>query len=259
MLWFSMSTKVTIFIKSWARDLKWLSYALRSIECNWETPETEVVLVLDEDCRGRISGSDFNLDLSVFYVKPWPDGYCHAMYVKTMADEFSRGELIVLTDSDCILTGPSDLNDLGAYQPIIPYMSYKEHNEMYSVSPWQRVTERLARQGTQKHYMASTPIMYHRSTFAGMRQWLTRLHGQAYWDLVYSGVEFRPERFGTHPITLIDYDLLGYYADHFEPGFYRVRELKEVQPSKWKQYHSWSQSPEAMEVAKVWNLTIPYF
>jgi hypothetical protein len=253
------SISVSIFIKSWHRDLRWLGCALQSIYQHWKEPETEIVVVVDQDCEGLLFGPEFRLPKGceipgkVLYVRPWTDGYCHAMYIKTMADEFCRGDYILLTDSDCLLTQDSDLRDLTTkgprrfiprQMPIIPYLGYDDHHQEYPFSPWKKVTERLVCQPTYRHYMGRVPILYRRETFAAMRQYLSRLHGRAYWDLVYSGVPFDPITFLSHPITLMDYDLLGYYADHFEHDRYAIVDRKRLRPNKWKQFHSWTQTPE---------------
>lgn len=243
---------LTIFIKSWLQDLNWLEYALRFIECNWIYPRTEVVVVLDEDCADAINFDSFGLDLTVYFVQPWADGYSHAMWIKTKADLFSQTDLILLTDSDCMLEYRSDIDDLMCKgRPYIPYLTYEEHNRQHPYSPWQKVTRAAFLEEPVLHYMGREPILYHRNTFPAMRAFLHELHGKPYDVLVRSEVPFDYLKFGEHPITLMDYDFLGTFAHKREADLYEFRHLHEMPVNKWKQHHSWTQNPEDQGVHKV--------
>jgi hypothetical protein len=236
--------QVSIFIKSWLQDLEWLAYALRFLECNWMEEEPQVVIVLDEDCRGEFDPDAFALDLNVYYRVPWPDGYCHAMWMKTLADHFCTGDYILLMDSDCILLEPVRFNDLAnGKRPRLGYVRYDEHMGLFPHSPWKKVTERLTQEPAEVHFMSRNPILYHRDTFEGMRDWLARMHGRYYDALVYSDNEFDPLKFSSHPITLMDYDLLGSYAYRFQAKEYAFMHESAMPPNRWHQYHSWTQNP----------------
>ena len=66
-------------------------------------------------------------EVEFYYVKPWPDGYTFQMYTKMTADDFSDAELIILWDSDVMLTGPANLGWLyWDRRPIIEYQEWAE-------------------------------------------------------------------------------------------------------------------------------------
>jgi hypothetical protein len=237
--------RVSIFIKSWLQDLEWLAYALRFLECHWMEEEPQISIVLDEDCRGEFDPNAFALDLNVYYRVPWPDGYCHAMWIKTLADHFCTGDYILLMDSDCMLLEPFHWEDLAdGQQPRLGYVDYSEHTALFPHSPWKKVTERLTKAKAIRHYMSRSPILYHRDTFEGMRDWLAQMHERYYDSLVYSDKEFNPIKFADHPITLMDYDLLGAYADRYQREKYQFIHEFKMPPNRWHQYHSWTQSPQ---------------
>lgn len=228
------------------QDLHWLEYSLRFLECNWEG-ESEVVVVLDENCRGEINPGDFALDVDIHYVTPWKDGYCHAMYIKTLADTFCEGDLIALIDSDCMLMEPAGpdyfLDGDNEKLPVIPYLTYEEHLKMYPHSPWKAVTEKVMQEPTHFHYMAREPIAYWRQTFARLREHLESIHKLPYEEIVYSAAPFEHRSFLKHPLTLMDYDLLGFYAHHYEPTRYLIEHLRDLPKSVFHQYHSWTMDP----------------
>jgi hypothetical protein len=238
--------RVSIFIKSWLQDLEWLAYALRFLECHWMDEEPEIVIVLDENCRGEFDPSAFAFDLNVYYRVPWPDGYCHAMFIKTLADHFCTSNYILLMDSDCMLLEPIYFRELFVEpeRPLIGFVRYDEHLALFPHSPWKKVTERLIKEKATHHYMSRSPILYHRETFEGMRNWIAELHNRYYDAVVYSDKEFNPLKFGEHPITLMDYDLLGTYANRFELERYQFAHEFKMPPNRWHQYHSWSQDPQ---------------
>jgi hypothetical protein len=248
-----MGIQTSIFIKSWKQDLHWLDYCLRFLECNWLGAETEFVVVLDQDCRDEFDPHQYALDLNLYYALAWPDGYSHAMYQKTIADRYTLGDYIVLLDSDTMLLEPGDLRDLtdDTGRPIIPFIFYEEHEALYPHSPWRKIRERLMQARAGKHYMSRMPILYWRTTFPGLRSHLEKLHGRCYEELVYSGVAFEPANFSEHPISLIDYDLLGAYAFKYENRIYQFKHELLLSDSPFHQYHSWSQNPESLDLSRM--------
>jgi len=239
--------KVTIFIKSWLNDLAWLESCLWSLDQHWKEPETEVVVVLDENCRELCQWRDRvmeKMDLHFSFERPWGDGYCHAMYCKTCAERWSKGDYILLTDSDCVLTKDATLEDfMESGRPLITYRTYEEHLAKHPLSPWQKATEKAFRVPTKLHFMARCATLYRRQTFSEMRRYVSGLNQRPYEELVHSDKPFYPENFLQHPITLMDYDFLGFYAWICERGLYSFRHFDECPPEKFVQYHSWTQRP----------------
>src|SRR5690349_20409054 len=104
-----------VVIKSCKKDLCWLHYCLAFLDKNWVDDEPlELHVILDEDCRPQMR--DFQQDekeeepqkllMHWHYVAPWPDRYCHAMYQKLLADDYSPADLLWLLDSDTMVLQP---------------------------------------------------------------------------------------------------------------------------------------------------------
>jgi hypothetical protein len=238
---------VSLFIKTWREDLKWLRYCLRFLEKNWTEPDSEVVVVLDNDCRHEgVDFDDYNLCLRLFYEKPWPDGYAHAMFVKACADTYCAGGRILLLDSDCMLLSRADAGIFFDELPVIPWISYEEHLAMYPHSPWRRVTERVLKIKSEQHYMPVMPILYWASTMFNLRRHVAELHGvDSFEEAVYSDIPFDPKNFSEHPHTFVDYDCLGLYAKRFESERYVFRHASKLASNPFKQFHSWTEWNDA--------------
>jgi hypothetical protein len=236
---------VSLFIKSWREDLKWLRYCLRFLEKNWTEPETEVVVMFDTDCRD-FDFSDYDLNIYRVSEDPWPDGYAHAMAMKACADKYCSGEAILLLDSDCMLLRRADASIFFDELPIIPWISYEEHLAMYPHSPWQQVTQKVLKTKTDRHYMPAMPILYWASTMFNLRRHVAELHGvDSFEEAVYSGIPFDPKNFSEHPHTFVDYDCLGLYAKRFESERYVFRHASKLASNPFKQFHSWTEWNDA--------------
>jgi hypothetical protein len=166
------------------------------------------------------------------------------MFVKTCADIYCQSDLILLMDSDAMLVEQAKLSSFMLEGlPFIAWTPYDEHLAQYPFSPWKRIVHNLMKLDSERHYMSRLPILYWASTFRGLRRFLCEKNPQAdnFEALVYSNQPFLPENFGTHPITINDYDLLGQYAALEQAELYRFIPESEAPPKPVKQFHSWTQ------------------
>jgi hypothetical protein len=248
--------RVSIFIKTWKQDLCWLKYCLQFLDKNWQEPDTEIVIAADEDCFEEISGWVDESGLPIpknaraIYQKPWPDGYSHAMYMKSCADRWVLAPLVLLLDSDSMLLKPASLRAFmtQAGRPIIPWCSYFEHFKIHPMSPWQRVTEEVTKMRSWMHFMPMMPILYYTDSLGAARRFVSAQHnGRSYESITFSDVPFDPKQFLTHPITIVDYDVIGFYCSLAEPERYAFRHITELAPGPFHQFHSWTMWGEDTE------------
>lgn len=240
-----MTPSVSIFIKTWRNDLRWLSYCLRFLDKNWAQENTEVVVVADEDCQAELAGWQLPpFAIEPAYVQPWPDGYSHAMYVKACADQYCHSDKILLLDSDSMLEHPAALQNFMTPEgrPFIAWSSYFEHNKTYPHSPWQRVTQKVTGMKSWHHFMEWMPVLYYADSLKRMRAFVSAQHGFIPFDnLVHSNVPFDPTNFSHHPISFVDYDVIGLFCSIAEGERYAFRHKSEMGPNPFGQYHSWTQ------------------
>jgi hypothetical protein len=119
--------RIRLFCKTFKDDLGWLGAALTSFFKNWDHADTEFVLVADRDCQKQIESWKL-WKVKVFYVEPWPDGYCHAMAMKMYADYFcGYSVLVMLFDSDIELVKPVSMTDLlPGGKPVIQWSGWED-------------------------------------------------------------------------------------------------------------------------------------
>jgi hypothetical protein len=229
--------RADIVIVSHRPDLPWLHYSLRLILKYW-TPSPRIIVRLDEDCRETAEHWAFE-DVEFYYVKPWPDGYTFQMYQKLTADDFTDAELIILWDSDVMLSGPANLGWIfWDGKPIIEYQEWGEA-ATNSEKIWRGPTSLMMGLDLDKEYMCGVPFIYWRETFSKTRHQIARTHRRSFFDCIYSEVPFSAQTFMTHPMKLADFEALGLCAAKLEPDRYSFRHNKD-RPKDWPFKLYWS-------------------
>jgi hypothetical protein len=239
--------KCDVVIKTWFNDLGWLNYCLRFLARNWLAKDSRTIVLADENCRPVIETWHLTKE-EVFYVKPWADGYSHAMVTKTTADEYSDAELILLLDSDVMVTKaltPEALMSNG--RPIIRYLDYDTFETQFPHAPWRKVVQSLFLTNPLFYY-TFVPALYWRSSFQAMRRYLARLHHRNFLDLTFSDVPFKPENFGHHPISFADHESMGFYCRLAEPERYVFKPNSDRFRYWGKAYHSWTEWNDKTQV-----------
>jgi hypothetical protein len=239
-----------IFIKSFWDDLGWLAYSLQLLEKFWRGEPPKVVVMLDEDCEEitRLWGLRWP---QYIYVKPWQDGYCHAMAMKACADQFlPESDLIMLLDSDTILTGPcsiSDVTDKGL--PVIEFQLWNDEDPKLATSRqvWQSVS--LASTGLELavDFMVSVPRIYWRSTFQLARNTIEAHYQKPFLEAVHSEHPYDWTAFLAHPKTFCENQTLAMVAALMETSRYSIRNLDSEGPftTPFVQYWSHGRLPVA--------------
>jgi hypothetical protein len=218
--------KLGIFVKSLREDLGWLSYSLQLLERFWQGEPPSVVVMLDQDCQEITDRWGLRWAQYV-YVKPWGDGYNHAMAMKACADQFlPESELILLLDSDTMLTGPCGLEDITiGGLPLIQFQNWNDNDSRLAVSRrvWQPVS--LASTGLELavDFMVSVPRLYWRSTFALARGVVEQHFQQPFLEALHSDHPYDWRSFLDHPKTFCENQTLSMIATLMEPSRYVIR------------------------------------
>jgi hypothetical protein len=161
------------------------------------------------------------------------------MYCKMTADDFSDAALIILWDSDVMLTAPASLDRLlWNGKPIIEYQEWGEA-VTNSERVWRGPTSRMVGMNLDGEYMCGVPFIYWRETFSKTRNQIARTHRRSFLDCIYSDVPFKAESFLSHPMKLADFEALGLCAARFEPHRYSFRP-NNARPLDWPFKLYWS-------------------
>lgn len=245
--------KCDILIRTWKPDLPWLAYCLKFLRKNWREHSSGIVIVANEDCAPEMTGimapgADPNYwrGERVYYVKPWPDTSSFKCYLTLLADEFSDAELIMFLDSDHMLVRPAMLADF--MEENCPVIYYRELAEMddptgrMAAKLWPPIMERYLGRAPTRDYMQLFPILYWTDSITSVRRLVAQRTGRSVHDALFSGTHFDVTRFGYHPHTFCEFNVLGFWCDLHEPKRYRFRAATPGgAQEKVLVYHSWTQ------------------
>lgn len=213
---------MTIFIKTYQDDLKWLKYCLASI--GKYASGFEVVIVADENCKRDIDGWGLTRE-KVFYVKPDYEGYLYQQEIKLRAFEFIETEYVLYIDCDCIFTQESTPETfLDNNKPILLKTPYEDIPE---VMFWKTTTEDAIGFDVNYEYMRRNGLCYRVDTIKHL------------WDDF--SIRFMPKLRSAKNRQFSEFNLIGAYIDAYEKEFYTIINTRDGVPSHpIKQFWSYS-------------------
>lgn len=238
----------SIFIKGCKEQLHWLCYGLQLLEKNWQAPDPEIVVMLDRDCQEVVKTWGLLPHVDYIYVDPWPDRYMHALWAKATADYWTRGDPIMLLDSDTIFLEKARLEDFMLGDRLkLPYLPW-ERAPVGAINIWPRVVRESTGLDLPADYLSTRPWPFWRSTFAGARGLVESYRGKNFYAAVYSEARYDWTQYCSHPFTFCEIETLGLYAASFEGRRYHAAELERIGwPAKVKDYWSHTEFTAAIQ------------
>lgn len=210
-----------IFIKTYIKDLEWLTHCLESIS-RFASGFDEVILVADNDCRGLIPQN--NCVTKTVFVKSWPNGYIQQQYEKLRAHEHTDADTILFVDSDCVFFRPFCPDDfLVDGKPVLLKTRYELVGDGIV---WKKITERTLSFEVSYEYMRRMPLIYRRNTLIALRN--------AYPQIRYDLFRMMSREFS-------EFNVIGAFVERYEPNQYQIldTEVDELPPLFCRQFWSW--------------------
>jgi FkbM family methyltransferase len=238
--------RTDVVVKTWWGDLCWLSYALKFLYKNWKEPNSNFIVLADENCKSVLKTWGFPSSVRYFYFKPWPDGNGFQQYLTLLCDNVSDADLFAIWDSDIMLTEPMQASDhMIDGKPIIWF----DPNYTAGKQKWGPIMRHWLGATPEADYMQRFPFLYRASTLANVRRMITHWTGQGLEESLYSDTPYSPATFGTHPFKFCEHNVIGFYAWLFESDQYAFCNVHEhTWHQRYRHYHSWSQwSAERMK------------
>lgn len=162
---------MTIFIKSYAKDFKWLNYCLKSI-AKYVTGYSEVIVLLDEGSNTSLHElTELPNKIKIEWVKKEGNGYIFQQLCKLNAFKYTNDDKIMFVDSDCMFTYPVDLSKL----PESPELLYTPYELVGDAICWKECTEKVIKQPVEFEYMRRNGLIYHRSTLENFANFVGNL------------------------------------------------------------------------------------
>lgn len=219
------SYKTAIFIRTYAGDLEWLKYCLRSIN-KFCKGFSEIIITIPENQKHLIDSWNLTAE-KVIAVKGYDKDYLGQQITKLNAWRYTDADLILYVDSDCCFhTEVTPETFMQEGKPIILKTHYSLVGDAIC---WQSITEKFIGFKPEYEYMRRLPLMYWSDTIKRVWQVL---------DLDNNAEEKIMQQPG-HSFS--EFNLLGYYADKYEKSNYLFIDTEDFIPEKvLVQNHSWS-------------------
>ena len=191
--------KVDIFIRSYHKDLNWLSYCLASIDKFCTGFRVVVVVPKSTWSRAQYLRDSFE-SIRFEQCDDYRDDYLGQQVTKLHADFFTDADFISHVDSDCIFTRPVSPEDLiGSGKPRILMLPIAKLSRQ---KPWLGPTEEFLGWKVNYDFMQHPPFSYPRSLYGDLRNYSLEMHGLSLEQYVMA----RPPR------GFSEYNVLGAYA-----------------------------------------------
>jgi len=213
---------ISIFIRTYHADIKWLNYCLKSIHKNL-TGWDEIIICIptgQEHLLNHLTAE------KVVVCKTYKDDYIGQQVSKLEAYKHCKGNYILFVDSDVVFYPGADVRDyFYDNKPVILYDKYENVGEAIC---WKPVVEKLFKEKAPYELMRIAPQTFHKSTLEHFAQMFPDIENYA---------TSQPHR------QFSEFNILGFFSMKHEPENYHFHNVSEMPPriNRSKQYWSWSQ------------------
>lgn len=212
-----------IFIKSYRKDFKLLSYSLLSIAKN-VTGYNNIIILIPEKDKHLFDTRNLPERTLVHYVKEYGNGYLFQQWCKLSAFKYCYSEFIMFSDSDVIFDHPINLQDFVSDGK--PEILYTHYSKVGQAICWKQPTEQFIGQPIEWEMMRRNCILYRRSTLEAISNFAPDLEN----TVMNSG-------------SFSEFNCMSAYAFIYEREKYNFVNTDEWQytPPKGEQLWSWSE------------------
>ena len=223
---------ISIFIRTYHRDIKWLNYCLESIHKNlsgW----SEIVICIPTGQETLLSHLTSE---KIVTCKIYKDDYLGQQISKIQAHHHCKGDYILFVDSDVIFK--PNANVLDYFYENKPIILKANYNSVGEAIYWKKPTEKLFKEKIEFEYMRFAPQIFHKSTL--------EMFNDSFPD-IENYVMSQPYR------QFSEFNALGFYAEKMQPNDYSIIDVTNGVPeylpeNKSKQWWSWSTCTENEQI-----------
>jgi len=149
---------ISIFIRTYHADIKWLNYCLKSIHKNlkgWD----EIVICIptgQEHLLNHLTAE------KVVVCKTYKEDYVGQQISKLEAHKHCKGDYILFVDSDVVFYPDADARDY--FQDNKPVILYDKYDNVGEAICWKPIVEKLFKENVAFEFMRRAPQLFHKST-----------------------------------------------------------------------------------------------
>ena len=213
---------ISIFIRTYHKDLKWLNFCLESIHKNlkgWD----EIVICIP---TGQESLLSHLTQETVVTCKIYKDDYLGQQISKLNAHEYCKGDYILYVDSDVVFKPGADVRDY--FHDNKPVILKAKYDSVGGAICWKKPTEKLFKETIDYEFMRRAPQLFHFSTLEMINESFPDLENY---------VMSQPYR------KFSEFNALGFYAEKMQPESYEIIDITNGVP-EWlpenKSVQKWS-------------------
>jgi len=212
---------VSIFIRTYHKDVKWLDYCLASIHKNL-TGWDEIVVCIPVGQESLLSHLTTE---RVVTCRIYKDDYLGQEISKIKSHQHCKGDYILFVDSDVMFYPGARVEDY--FSNNLPVILKQHYSKVGAAICWKEPTENLFKQTIEFEYMRRAPQLFHRSTLEKFNTSFPDIENH---------IIRQPYR------KFSEFNALGFYAELMQPDEYVFMDVdKEPLPvNKCKQMWSWS-------------------
>jgi len=212
---------ISIFIRTYKNDIKWLNYCLASIHKNlkgWD----EIVICIPTGQQHLLSHLTAE---KLIVCKQYKDDYIGQQVSKLEAYKHCKGQYILFVDSDVVFYEGADVR--GYFHDNKPVILYDKYENVGEAIVWKPVVEMLFQEEVQYEYMRRAPQLFLKSTLELFAELFPEIEKYAI------GQPYR---------KFTEFNILGFFAHKHQEEAYSFISLwnNPVPVNKSKQYWSWS-------------------
>ncbi len=222
-----------LFLRSYAGDLPWVPWALRSIH-KFVTGIRDIVICVPARDYAQFKALNFTRELLISSHCDDRDGYMDQMRDKLLSYLYTDADTILFFDSDVIAIrpfSPADLTIDGKPRWLItPYAKLVKPDGTPD-APWQPITAKAIGRSVDFEAMRSHPLMATSEALVHFRMFMEKQHGMSLGEYIAR----QPSR------EFSEWNAIGAWAYYYAPGLFSFwnTEEKGVPVPFVKQYWSW--------------------
>lgn len=206
--------RTAIFLRSYAADLKWVPYALRSIH-KFVSGVEEIIISVPREDLSKFKALDLTREKVVQSIVNTEemDPYCGQQLDKLLADYYTSADMILYWDSDVIATRPFSPSDLlidGKPRCLITPFDKLVNADGSPAVPWKPIVEKALGHPVTHEAMRAHPFMATRQALEGLRSYMEKLHRV----LLSTYVASQPYR------AFSEFNILNNWAFHHRPDLF---------------------------------------
>lgn len=196
-----MGMTCDLFIRSYWKDLEWLSFCLESID-QYCRGFRSVIVVVPRSTEPWLRRTPLPRNPRIEFCKDYQDDYLGQQATKLLADTFTDADYICHVDSDCVFFRPTSPQDLIVDDK--PCVLMQSCELLSGHRPWQKPTEKFLGYCVLDDFMRQPPFTFPRWLYPNVRKHAAASHGME----IESYIMAQPQR------GFSEYNVLGAFAWH---------------------------------------------